>query len=592
MKNSIRDILQKLRENGKVSEEDLLRTTSTLDTIFEYAIKKGRSINCDKFSKTISLDIILENKRYELLKYVDIKTLLKPNRKNINESYLETILKLYKRKERINLSFINPFDNAESLDETARVYLLYAKYDLVDYLPMLDSELLLLKSLENRKEGLKEKIEQFFFSKESKPSLLEIMLDKDESLTMTKILNEPLKREFDIAMILRMRNIIQKNVEFDLKPNDIVKKMLDRINEEYESIVLSNEEEQLLKTLYDLFIDTSDEEALDTLINSYRVELSKKNKNTINEIRTLIDLKLSDKPAYIKIGQSSYSLSTNGVCIDKPSIDTLNHEMGHALFHNLTDGSIPEEFWQIIERIRQDSRTIRRVKEYSIQGRSEMKKVSSWVNEKYEEVFPMMNKIIELYRIRSTLQRYYDYKLDEERIRLEKETYRVRGEISDYLRMSKKEKMKIYKAKGYREEDLEILFNDAFTVKEYAMMHRRIQKRELRDVLNSTIFAPSRSIGDILDAIYQGKFMSGNLFYMGEEIEPVTGHGLFYYNHDKKYIFDEILADFRTIMMSDESEKYLKELRYYVGNELVDFLNNYYNNIMINGYMKGDIYGR
>ena len=122
-------------------------------------------------------------------------------------------------------------------------------------------------------------------------------------------------------------------------------------------------------------------------------------------------------------------------------------------------------------------------------------------------------------------------------------------------------------------------------------MEKRIQKREFRDALNSSIFASFRSIGDIFDAIYQGNFISGNLYYRGNKIEPITGHGLFYYNHDKKYIFDEVFADFRTIMLSENSEEYLNELRYYVGNELVDFLNNYYNSIIMQD-TKGDKYGR
>ena len=587
MNNSISEILKKLRNNEKVTETELLQKMASGDTIFEYAIKRGRNIDCDRFSKTKSLDIILDKERYELLKNVDLKTLLKLNRKDLNKKYIETILELFKSGKNINISFISPFDKGESLEDVADFYLIYYSYDLVDYLPFLDEDYLLATDLENKKSN---KIIDFLFAQEKK-TFLEVLLSKTDEKTIKELLRGSLKRIFNVAMLLRRANITQEKVDYELKSNAFIDGVVDKMNRLHDSIVLSDYEELLLRKLYSLFIVGSDKKAVQALINSYRIQLQKKNPNTLIEIEELIKLKREGKPAYIKIGDSSYSLDTNGIEVNKPITDTVNHEMGHALFHNLTDGSVPLEFWSIIERVRSKASTLRKLSEYSKNENQEILKVRKIAINYYNDTFPLMNKVIEVYKIRNSLKRIYDYESDQKRIRYERETLKIRKEISDYLEKSKEEKKQEYLKKGYSEEDLNILFQNTFSVKEYARMHKRIQCRELEEVLKSSILGASRSIGDILDAIYQGNFLAGKLYYEGKPVDPVTGHGLFYYNYDPSRVFDEILADYRTIMMSQDSDKYLSDLRYYVGDELVDFLDNYYNNIMTTGYIKEVEYG-
>ena len=592
MQNSVKELLQKLRRYEKVTEADLLVEMSSGYTIFEHAIKVGIQVNCDRFSKVKSLDIILKYGVYDLLKKVDIRTLLKPCKSNINESYLEMLLKEYLRNESINISFINPFDNSTSLKDTAKVYLLYSKYDLVDYLPYLNETMLLSKELDNGKEDFKSLIGNLFFSENRKRTLLEIMLDENKELTINKVLKNGIKRNFDIAMILRAYDINQRCVDYDLKPNNYVKHIITALNNDVNTIPLNREENYLLQTLYNLFIDGSDKEAVMALINSYKVQLKKKKPETIIEIKKLIELKMQGKPSYIRIGGSHYLESENGIEIKNGIIDTVNHEMAHALFHNLTDGSVPDEFWGIIDRVRSNSRTIKKIYEYSRSASENMKKVSDFASLKYEEDFPLMNHIIELYKIRNDLRINYDQKLDNKRIELEKETFKIRKSIGDYLLKSKKEKVSQYKKKGYSEEDISLLFSNSFSIREYALMHKRIQKEEYVDAISSSLLACEIAIGDIIDAIYQGNFLSGNLLYWDMKIMPVSGHGLFYYNYNENTIFDEVLANYRTIMMSENSEEYLNKLRYYVGNELVDFLDNYYKNVLLKGNVKGEEYGR
>ncbi len=590
--NSVKRTLNSIANNFKVNETELFQKMPSGETIFEYALKSGITIICYRFSKIQSLDLILKYEAYELLKVVDIKTLLKTNKSNLNECYLETILKAFKKDQIINISYINPVDNATSLNDIADVYLLYAKYGLVDYLPLLDTNLLLLTELKNSKEDLKEKLSQFTFRKESRSTLLEIMLNKDKVTTVNKVLNNNLKKDIDIAIILQLYGIDVINIEYGLKPNNYINNIVKSINKKYDDIKLTEEENRLLKTLYDIFIVDSDEEVVNTLINSYKIQLSKKNPNTIIEIKKLIELKLHGKPSYIRRGSNFYAFFDNGIEIKNCLTDTLNHEMGHALFHNLTDGSVPYRFWNIISRIIENKNTLKKLNEYSLEGDKINKELSKFASDKYDGDFIMLNKIVELYEIRDKLSLQYDYRLDKQRLELEKETYDLRKEISEFLLKSKEEKIREYKEKGYSEEDLEVLFANTFTVKEYAIMHKKIQKRELIDTINSSLLAPMRSMGDIFDAIYQGKFLSGKLFFEGKKIKPVTGHGLFYYNFDKDMVFNEILADYRTIIMSENSEEYIEKLRYYVGDELVDFLDYYYNNTLLKVSEVSKAYGR
>ena len=91
------------------------------------------------------------------------------------------------------------------------------------------------------------------------------------------------------------------------------------------------------------------------------------------------------------------------------------------------------------------------------------------------------------------------------------------------------------------------------------------------------------AIGDILDAIYEGELHSGVLKDLeGEKIKRTAGHGISYYSNSK-HGFDEMVANFASIIKSRDSQKTLNLLRDIVGEEMFDMLGEFYfNNIIYN----------
>ena len=587
MKNGIDDkgrILKRLRLGFKVTEEELLTLMSSGKTVFEYAIEMERVINCDSFTNPKSVNIILSKKRYDLLERVALKTLLKVNRKDLSKRYIETILELFLAGEKINISCFSPFKKGNDLNDAAELYITYARYKLEDYLPSLSKETLLSKDLNSSDNTNRNVIDRFFKSGFRERTFLQILLSKANKKTIGRFIDANLSKDIDIALILRSYSINTGGIDYELKPIDFTNQIVEDDNNELERISLTKEQLLLLKMLHNAFINNSDPKAVRALLNSYRIQFKKKNPNTIREIYKLISL--AKKGLRIVIGdKSNYSNSQKKVSVRMPITGLINHEMGHALFYSIPDRTIPNEFWTIVNNIKANPDTLRKIDEYSKRATERKLRIQTLADNIYDVSFPEMSKVIKYYKLQgiNKNRRLFGKKSikTEELEELERETLPLREEIREYLEKTKEEKMKLYTEKGYSEKDLEVLFKDSFTVKEYARMHKRIQKREYELALYRTILSPQGSIGDIIDAVYEGQFFGGKLKHDSKGIKPCSGHGLYYYCHSSENIFSEIIADYKTLMMSEESDRYLRELRDILGDEFVDFLDNYYNNIIL-----------
>lgn len=587
MKNGIDDkgrILKRLRHGFKITEEELLTLMSSGKTVFEYAIEMERVINCDSFTNPKSVNIILSKKRYDLLERVALKTLLKVNRKNLSKRYIETILELFLAGEKINISCFSPFKKGNDLNDAAELYITYARYKLEDYLPSLSKETLLSKDLNSSDNTNRNVIDRFFKSGFRERTFLQILLSKANKKTIGRFIDANLSKDIDIALILRSYSINTGGIDYELKPIDFTNQIVEDDNNELERISLTKEQLLLLKMLHNAFINNSDPKAVRALLNSYRIQFKKKNPNTIREIYKLISL--AKKGLRIVIGdKSNYSNSQKKVSVRMPITGLINHEMGHALFYSIPDRTIPNEFWTIVNNIKANPDTLRKIDEYSKRATERKLRIQTLADNIYDVSFPEMSKVIKYYKLQgiNKNRRLFGKKSikTEELEELERETLPLREEIREYLEKTKEEKMKLYTEKGYSEKDLEVLFKDSFTVKEYARMHKRIQKREYELALYRTILSPQGSIGDIIDAVYEGQFFGGKLKHDSKDIKPYSGHGLYYYCHSSENIFSEIIANYKTLMMSEESDRYLRELRDILGDEFVDFLDNYYNNIIL-----------
>ena len=238
---------------------------------------------------------------------------------------------------------------------------------------------------------------------------------------------------------------------------------------------------------------------------------------------------------------------SNSGMMGNENIDTLNHETGHALFRNLTSEKIPEEFDIVMEQLKTDEECLARTSEYS----KEFIKLAKEVEEQVEKDYMPI----------------YDESITDEK----------KEEIQKYLDTLITEQKQIYLKKGYSEETLDLIFSRTFTLEEYLKQDRRVKKEEMIDLILRTKHGPFLAIGDYLDGIHVGK-LKGEVLKdkEGKTIGKTYGHGIHYYSRGNEWAFNEMLANYSAISKSDNREEGLNTLKYYIGEELFNIIQNYY----------------
>ena len=148
--------------------------------------------------------------------------------------------------------------------------------------------------------------------------------------------------------------------------------------------------------------------------------------------------------------------------------------------------------------------------------------------------------------------------------------------IKEFLEKTKQEQIEEYCSLRLPQDVLEMLINELFTVEEYIEHQKREYIHQCEDFILRTEYETFACIGDILDAIYEGKLCSNLLRnHKGEKINKTSGHGVKYYNMPK-HGFDEMIANFSTIVKSKDSVEMKLLLNYLIGDELYNLLNKYY----------------
>ena len=155
-------------------------------------------------------------------------------------------------------------------------------------------------------------------------------------------------------------------------------------------------------------------------------------------------------------------------------------------------------------------------------------------------------------------------------------------ELKDFIEMSKEEKIEQYKKLGYKEEDLNIILEQTYTYEQYVECQKRIKCNEMYNNKMSMIMTEIRAISDIIDAVYAGKYYNSKLKTKeGQEIEGTFGHGIAYYNSIDS-IFQEMIANYSLILKSDGKEEGISLLKELFGKSLVNILDNFYKEEIIN----------
>lgn len=506
-------------------ESDLLAVIDGDKTLLEILLENGQTPETTFLEEKDSLDLFLKYNRYDLVSRIKMDTLM--SLYDLNRTYLDYILE--EMKDGLDFKLTNIIVNSKDFSKIAQFYISVAKHGFIEHV---------------------DEIKEYNLTKNNGKLLKELLrLDKD--LTVNTILTTRQKQQFDIAMMLRLNGIEQKDINIDLHSMNIVDKYFETFNAQYKDLKVSSEEKALLEEFRILMLsdDLSTPEMVDATITSYTYLMATKNPLGIREIKKLIEIKKADPRFAIRKEKrnSFYRELDNSINLENVGLNTLNHETGHALYHNLTDQDIPEAFEQILYEIRNNPQTIIKVGNYSNKFHEIRENVAAYVDEHYMK----------------------DYHLTEEEL----------SELDEFINKQKEERKKEYLEQGYDEETLDPILEGIFTKEEYIEQDKRIKREELIDAILRSEYGAFITIGDILDAIYIGKFRSGEVRNRDNNvIRGGYGHGIAYYNRDIKWSFDETMANFSAIMKSENAREIMTYLREIVGDRFINCISDYYIN--------------
>lgn len=527
------DLIGSNSENIWLSNtRDVFKDTMVKDqTVLEYMIDNNYDIKISNIFEDDTLKILYQKNRFDLLVIADATILM--TKINDNYTYLDYILDCINKGD-----FEYNIDNITAPikpDMKAEFYLDIARHDMIGYVKNSLNLNTLLKKYDNK-------------------TLLDYFLDKDPELTLNKILDKSDKMNYSVMIILKSRGI---------KDNDSIL----NINKDNASFVkntpdtyygpLDNDSDYLIKELERLFISDgkSDKDLINLLITGYRNALFINYDITIREIEKLIKIKKNnfDKFYYVKDKDSSYFSPNNGcILMNGGCISTIIHETGHALHYYLTELKVPDNYDEIVKRVRENNELLTKTSKYFEHCNKIMKNIKNYflnfANEVLTAHYSKQENIMDIQGILSK-------------------------DISEY-----RDKFKSLKIP---EEQLEQILQETFSVEEYIKREAIIVASELTDTTIRNNYASIGATNDIIDAIYRGKVCDGVLKSAdGQKIVSFGGHGIRYYSQ-KKHGFDEMIAQFAVLVKFKGAEENLQVLRNIVGDEVYNMISNfYYTNIL------------
>lgn len=527
------DLIGSNSENIWLSNtRDVFKDTMVKDqTVLEYMIDNNYDIKISNIFEDDTLKILYQKNRLDLLVIADATILM--TKINDNYTYLDYILDCINKGD-----FEYNIDNITAPikpDMKAEFYLDIARHDMIGYVKNSLNLNTLLKKYDNK-------------------TLLDYFLDKDPELTLNKILDKSDKMNYSVMIILKSRGI---------KDNDSIL----NINENKDSFIkdtpdtyygpLDNDSDYLIKELERLFISDgkSDKDLINLLITGYRNALFINYDITIREIEKLIKIKKNnfDKFYYVKDKDSSYFSPNNGcILMNGGCISTIIHETGHALHYYLTELKVPDNYDEIVKRVRENNELLTKTSKYFEHCNKIMKNIKNYflnfANEVLTAHYSKQENIMDIQGILSK-------------------------DISEY-----RDKFKSLKIP---EEQLEQILQETFSVEEYIKREAIIVASELTDTTIRNNYASIGATNDIIDAIYRGKVCDGVLKSSdGQKIVSFGGHGIRYYSQNK-HGFDEMIAQFAVLVKFKGAEENLQILRNIVGDEIYNMISNfYYTNIL------------
>lgn len=520
----------------KISGENILLNIDENHTILDILLQHNLTIKIT-YSEQMSLDIaqkIYNYKRFDILTQFNLEVLM--THINDNNTFMDYILEEIKEKRiRFNLNSINTFST--DLETLANFYLCVAKHDMIYYLDEFKEEQLL--------------------HSENNNSLLEELLKINPELTLSKILTKKLKSNPKIALLIKSKRLEQSDIDI-IENKELYSE--DYLNKFYNTLgigPLLYEGQILLDKLFELFSNDgkSDPMIIHSLINGYRQSLLQDYNNTVNEIKNLIKIKekYPQEFFYNKTNDGAYFSSLHkSIFCDIPTVNTILHETGHAQHHFLTSFETPKQYKEIIEKIRNNPNTIKFVENFANNYSDEFNNIKQIAEQKWNN--------------------YFNTNFPQEKL----------TEIESSLVAIKETKKKEYEHLNISKEELYNLIDENFTMETYLDHIKRTFINQYTDSILRSEHGSLIAISDILDAIYEGEFHNGLLKNKnGKLIKSAAGHGIAYY-YEIKNGFNEMIANFATIVKAHDAPEMLNLLKNIVGDELYNLLNDfYYNNFIL-----------
>ena len=441
-----------------------------------------------------------------------------------------------------NKDIIDIIDNCYKYgsNELATLFIMMAEKGIINYvLPSISKDMLLCKKNDDEK------------------SVIEWLLEYNKELAMTNIISKcEEKNDPDFVIVLKVLGI--DDFDFDIKIPEVQfsREFIKQYNANYDNNCISPCEDMLIELQTLFYQDSiSDKSLVDALIKSYRYLTSLGNDLFIMEVRQLIEIKkrYPDKFVYEKINTGAYFSPTKGsLFLSNDVISTINHETTHALHFYLSNSHVPNNYLEVIERARNNPQIIQRIIEYKKKYYDIVKKLISEMP--FGQIYDYINSMYQ----------------GEKRNQLEK-----------FLESAKAEQKQKFK-NDYSEEVLDAILAKPYSVDKFLEQRKKIEKYEVFDVILNNEYAAFIAVADIIDAIFLGKLFDGLLKNTdGSYISMPFGHGIEYYS-DPIHGFDEMIAEYGTIIKSKNSQEILLYLRYIVGDEVVDMIENVYINRILN----------
>ena len=507
------------------AKEDKLLTEFNGFTLLEYMIYNGinPTFKGYDFESLKTLKILKKYNRVDLLYNAKLEILMNfPSKIN---NYLQYMIDSYKTG--IDVHFEKRNYKSDDKELLARTYIQMAENGLVVFLNVLtEAEL-----LEAGKDG---------------KNILYYLTQMNYELTTNKIIQHSVLIRPKVFSELRILGVKDTMIDIDYDKLDCSDIYRQSANNQYADSIVSPVE-NLLEELKQLFNDGhSDQKIIEALITSYRYSTSV-NELMITELVKLIEIKKKNPDFYYLLGDRSYFNPINkSIVLSSVTISTINHETGHALHFFLANSDVPIEIYDIIDRVGNISDFGERVEDYS---------------KRFQKLFD---------RVKSNSKAAISEYISQDVV------HNNTQEISELLSSNKEKITETYIKRGYSKEVLDTVFGEPFTVEEFVEQKKSIEVFEMTDTLMRYKYDAFIAIGDILDGIERGRFRDDLLKNgAGETIDGAYGHGVRYYSRFE-LIFHEMVAEYSEIIKSKNATEALIYLRSLVGDELVDFLENFY----------------